>query len=759
MMRRAVSMALVASVGCAPVASHRTHRDRVLGERTLTQPATDVAWRGSVQPEPDAIAIVLHGEQRCASVVERTLRRSTTLERSTDGASMGLLIGGGVALTAGGGFLLYDNRSGVDPAARRWDGGFPPDVGTAIGASFAVIGGIALVSAIVSGVRARDLDEGARDVVDTRPASDRLVACGPATTAGVPIVATFEQAGATKEIPLGSTRADGALTVPWTSVPDDALVGPSWPRTLGIVARPRGARVELGAVATEPGRKLRAARGFADATASPSPEAFEAFAAAFPEHRNDEPLRHARELRLGAARAALAAGDLVAARSAVDRMKALHADAPELAALEQELGSREATQQRDAAIANARAAVTAASAATATAESFGAASAAVAALRAGDPANPTVGELEAQLAAARAQRVTAALGEARSASRAGELATARQALELVAALAPTDGRLASARRDVDRLEARAHARDARQHEQAGDDDAALASLDAALALTPADRSLQRRKATIERRLARAAQARAAVAAAAAPPSLPPAHASAAPAAVASAAPSAAATAAGSPAASAPATTSATRPSVPASGTAPMAPRTTTPAATSASAVAKDSSSGASAAKQPTQASSTATRPQAPDPRRLPGSRRPAAAQALAGAHRRSSEPPRQPPRAASPSGAPTNKRAARPRARASVSYPLKRARGAGPFDLVDLPDGCMADFLSDTAGPLKVTLFCDQAVVEVEHAADTLTARCEASTCTQCSEGFESTLRLSQLRTGVITVSCTEPKP
>ncbi len=392
---------------CAPITTRVVPRDQAVRQQTIAGPVVDVAWRGSVQPSEDGFRVALSGKRTCRAITVRTVRRTDHIQRSADGAVQGITYVSAALLGALGGFLYYDNRSGVIAGDRLWDGSFSPAAGRATGISVGAMGVVALTVGIIDSIRARDGKRAPRELELRDEGRTASMACGHADAGAVQISAAAE--GQPAPIPLGTTDAHGQLAVPWSALPDSILGGSGWAKSIRINARAGKSWISLGSVATEAGRRARARQAWKDAETANSPEAYERVASSFPERRGDEAEVRGRKLRVQRVRKALDSGDLTAARRELDELREHHAGAAEIAPFDQELTAAEAAAAAAEGWRHAEQSVAVAEAANADPQAFADATAdiATASQAAADPDRESA--LSARVAQARKARIEAAI--------------------------------------------------------------------------------------------------------------------------------------------------------------------------------------------------------------------------------------------------------------------------------------------------------------------------------------------------------------
>lgn len=495
------TIAVVALAACAPISTQTRNSETLLSSERVRDKAGEPSIVGGIQLASDALIVETRVEHRCReTLIERT-RTTRHVTRSADKLFLGFEIGLGIVFGASGGGLVLD--SGAEQRQLFTDA--EPELERTVGIATAAVGGIFLLAAIIDGTRARDRVEELGEASRRRPAGTVAQACGEKPGAGLTIAAT----NARGEAVLGSTDRGGKLSLPLLSFPGALVDGANPPAEARIVVRTEEGTVELGVVNLSSTRHAHATRARADAETTNVPERWDDLAARFPEEHAAESTRRAREMRLSAARASLAAGDLVAARVTLGVLEQRDRDDAEVLAFATELKEREVAHEREQ-LWRTAATVTAALGPTSPVDQFDAAAEAITTAEARG-ADARAGELRATLDAARAQRLAAALGAVKQARQ--DLAAARAAAADAEALAPADARVVKAKRELDVREATQLAKQARTRASAKDWAEAATLYARAAELNPRDRSLARERDRMQKK----SEARTAAAAASAPP--------------------------------------------------------------------------------------------------------------------------------------------------------------------------------------------------------------------------------------------------
>ncbi len=211
-MRIAAALAL-SLAACAPITTYvvpatgrcASRRCRPGGRRRLA---------GLGAASGDGFSVAMSGRRSCRAITVRTVRRTDHLQRSADGAVQGITYGLAVLLGALGGFLYYDNRSGVAAGDRLWDGSFSPTAGRVTGISLGAMGVVELTVGIIDSIRARDGKRAPRELELRDEDGTASMACGDADAGAVQISAAAE--GQRPPFPwarptlTGSSRCRGA---------------------------------------------------------------------------------------------------------------------------------------------------------------------------------------------------------------------------------------------------------------------------------------------------------------------------------------------------------------------------------------------------------------------------------------------------------------------------------------------------------------------------------------------------------------------
>lgn len=679
-------IAMMALAACAPISTQTRNSETLLSSERVRDKAGEPSIVGAVQLASDALVVEARVEHRCReTLIERT-RTTRHVTRNADKLFLGLEIGLGVVFGAGGGGLIWDSAA----EQRRFFTDAEPDLERTVGIATAAVGGFLLLASMIDGVRARDRVQELGEASRRRPAGTVAQACGEKPGAGLTIAAT----NARGEAVLGSTDRSGALSIPLLSFPGALVDGANPPAEARIVARTEDGSVDLGVVNLSSTRHAHATRARSEAESANVPERWDDLATRFPEEHGVESRRRAREMRLAAARASLAAGDLVAARATLGVLELRDRDDAEVVAFASELTAREATHEREELWRKA-AELTAALGApgsSAAVDQFDAAAEAITTAEARG-ADVRAGELRAALDAARTQRLAAALGAVKQARQ--DLVAARAAMAVAETLAPGDAKVVKAKRELDVREAAQLARQARTRAAAKDWGEAATLYARAAQLNPRDRTLARERDRMQKK----SDAQAAAAA-----KVPP---------VAVATP-ATTTTTRAPATTVPATAATASTAPPPTTPSPTVPTTTASTTTSATTpTTPETTASPATSSAPTAPATTATS-SSPTTPATEGAPAPVPAVSV--------------PRATSIE-APSVTVPDPVRARASARFMVAPRVGRAPIDWAFLPRGCSGQF---AGAELRVT--CSDAHVHLVRTEAAVDATCEADSCDRCAQ-------------------------
>lgn len=481
---RALLLVLAGTIGCVPVHRRAATSDTVLGETSVHGDVAGVTWAGSSRATERGFDIQVVGENECRREIERRGTRTTRIEKRADRFVLGGSIVAGVVLGAIGGAFLYDSRDGAIPEDALLYGG-DPAVGRSTGIALAAVGGVALLTAAVGGLRARD-EIGDSTPFTMRVAGEGTVGCGQAAAWGVQISLVHGDT----ELLVGTTNGDGRLDVPYAALPEQLFTASA--EAVQVKALKDDRAFVIGEISLATARQTWLAARWRDVESTTDPARLEAHAAHDPTRAADA-MQRARTMRLARATSALTSNDASAAAAELAVLKAKHAAGSDLDALARQLGELQATlaadereRNRASTLQNVETAVTVARTTTASADAFQAATTQLEQARAAYANEPRLVELSASLEKARKQRVSALLAEVQRHARSSNFAAARQGVTEAGRIAPQDARVGREAKAIDDRELQVIEREAKAALAGRRLDAAMAAVERGIAIREDD---------------------------------------------------------------------------------------------------------------------------------------------------------------------------------------------------------------------------------------------------------------------------------